>query len=48
MSLCLIKESFILMITFITVLKLDYKFWVLYLYYDVIILSKKNYVYFLE
>ena len=36
------------MITFITVFNLYYKFWVLYLYYDVIILSTKNYVYFLE
>ena len=48
MSLCLNKELFILMITFITVLNLYYKFWVLYLYYNVIILSTKNYVYFLE
>ena len=36
------------MIPFIRVLNLSNKFWVLYLYYDVIILSTENYVYFLE
>ena len=36
------------MIPFIRVLNLPYKFWVLYLYYDVIILSTENYVNFLK